>query len=175
MAFSTEHRRFLLVHQAAVPAVFNLVLNAAIAWALMRGHAELELWGEAGVGPDLLITGFLLPFLTCLIVSRLVAKQVVRGDVAALTDPAPTPGGWPARSAFARGVWLGLLGMVLCGAPTVWLLAALDVAPWPVASFVAFKGLWAGALAALVTPVVAWWALARASFDASTGARAGAG
>ena len=81
MALSGPHQRFLLIEQGAVPTVFNFALNGAIAWALFRSAEEVPLWGESSVGVDLLATAFLLPFLTCLIVSAIVARHVRDGKV----------------------------------------------------------------------------------------------
>jgi len=75
MLLSSEHRSFLVLHQGLVPTGFNLVLNGLIAWLLFRTATSVPLWGESGMGIDLLATAFLLPFLTCLIVSRLVGGQ----------------------------------------------------------------------------------------------------
>ena len=76
MALSDRHQRFLIIEQGAVPTLFNFALNGAIAWALFRSAADVPLWGESSLGVDLLATGFLLPFLTCLIVSAIVARHV---------------------------------------------------------------------------------------------------
>ena len=76
MTLSERHQRFLFIEQGAVPTVFNFALNGAIAWALFRSVEAVPLWGESSVGVDLLATAFLLPFLTCLIVSAIVARHV---------------------------------------------------------------------------------------------------
>jgi hypothetical protein len=46
----------------------------------------------------------------------------------------------------------------------VWALTLGRAEPFPVASFIAFKAVWAALLACVVTPVVGWWALANASW-----------
>ena len=79
MGLSQRHRRFLLIEQGAIPGVFNVALNGLIAWGLFRSSVAVPLWGESSVGVDLLATGFLLPFLTCVIVSPFVSKQVRSG------------------------------------------------------------------------------------------------
>lgn len=163
MRLSAAHRRFLLVDQGAVPALFNLVLNGAIAWLLFRTASEIPLWGESSAGVDLLATGFLLPFLTCLIVSPLVLRQVRAGTLPALPANALPVAGWSGRSPLVRGVALGAAGVALAATPTVFGLALLGpqpLEPWP---FIGFKALWAALLAAAVTPLIGWWALAQAS------------
>jgi hypothetical protein len=163
VALSDAHRRFLVVEQGAVPTLFNLVLNGVIAWALFRSSSAVPLWGESSFGVDLLATGFLLPFLTCLIVSSLVGHQVRSGRIPVLTPDHLPHFRWYRRSPMARGCTLGAAGVVFGAIPVVWALTLGEAAPVKVWSFVAFKAVWAAMLASIVTPIVAWWALAHAS------------
>ena len=163
MELSKQHRRFLLIEQGAVPTAFNFVINGFIAWALFRSAAAVPLWGESSVGVDLLITAFLLPFLTCVIVSALVARQVRSGKVPPLPSGQLPLSRWFQRSALMRGLLLGAAGVLFCGVPVVWALSLGQAQPIAVTSFVAFKAVWAAMLAFMVTPVVGWWALASAS------------
>jgi hypothetical protein len=163
MGLSDEHRRFLLIEQGAIPTVFNFVLNGIIAWALFRSAAVVPLWGESSVGVDLLATAFMLPFLTCLIVSALVGRQVSSGKVPPLPSDQFPHSGWYQRSASMRGLFLAAAGVVFGALPLVWVLSLGQAQPIPMTSFVAFKAVWAALLALLVTPIVGWWALANAS------------
>jgi len=159
MELSDRHRRFFLVEQGAIPALFNLVLNGAIAWALFRTASGVPLWGESSVGVDLLATAFLLPFLTCVIVSALVAREVEAGKVDPLPEAQRSHSRWVARSPSRRGLFLGAAVILFGALPLVWALHLGAARPFPVGSFIAFKALWAAMLAFLVTPVIAWWAL----------------
>jgi hypothetical protein len=163
MALSERHRRFLLIEQGAVPTVFNFALNGAIAWALFRSAAAVPLWGESSVGVDLLATAFLLPFLTCLIVSAIVARHVRDGKVPPLPEAQLPHTGWFERSSLQRGLALGAAGVVFGAMPLVWVLHLAEAQPLAVSAFVTFKAVWAALLALVVTPVVGWWALANAS------------
>jgi hypothetical protein len=163
MELSERHRRFLWIEQGVVPGVFNLVLNAGIAWLLFRSLAEVPLWGESSVGIDLLATGFLLPFLTCVIVSSLVARGVRDGKVPPLPSAQLPHSQWFRRSASARGAALGIAGVLFGALPIVWALSLGQAQPFPFGHFVLFKAVWAAMLALMVTPVVGWWALANAS------------
>lgn len=163
MALSDRHQRFLVVEQGAVPTLFNLVLNGAIAWALFRSATHVPLWGESSLGVDLLATGFLLPFLTCLIVSAIVARHVRDGKVPPLPAAQLPLTGWFQRSSLSRGLLLGAAGVLFGALPIVWALSLAQAQPLAVHSFVTFKAVWAAMLALLVTPVVGWWALANAS------------
>lgn len=163
MEFSKEHRHFLFVEQGAIPTVFNFVLNGLIAWALFRSVATVPIWGESSVGVDLLVTGFLLPFLTCVIVSVLVGKNVTAGKVPRLSSNQLPHSQWFQRSTLVRGLFLGTLGVVFAAVPIVWALSLGNAQAFSVSSFVVFKAVWAALLALAVTPFVGWWALARAS------------
>jgi len=163
MEISDRHRRFLRIEQSLIPGIFNLALNAAIAWLVLRAHPEIPLWGEASVGVDLLATGFMLPFFTCLIVSRLIGGQIRGGKLPPLEPHQIASHGWHRRSVLQRGLFLGVVGVVLAAAPLVTLLELGRAQPIPLYSFVGFKAVWAGLFAAVISPVIAWWALASAS------------
>ena len=163
MALSGRHQKFLIIEQGAVPTVFNLALNGAIAWALFRSASGVPLWGESSLGVDLLATGFLLPFLTCLIVSAIVARHVRDGKVPPLREAQLPQTRWFERSALQRGLALGATGVVFGALPLVWVLHLAAAQPLAVSAFVTFKAVWAALLALVVTPVVGWWALANAS------------
>ncbi|MCA9512321.1 MAG: hypothetical protein KC560_16545, partial [Myxococcales bacterium] len=53
---------------ARVNFAANLVINGAIAYALLRGHETLATFGDPSYGVDLLITGFLLASIVAAIV-----------------------------------------------------------------------------------------------------------
>ncbi|MBW2496104.1 MAG: hypothetical protein JRF61_02420 [Deltaproteobacteria bacterium] len=154
----------MLVEQGLIPTVFNLVLNGLIAWALFRSAAAVPLWGESSIGVDLVATSFLLPFLTCIIVSALVGRQVDAGKMPRLPSDQFPHSGWFRRSSFVRGLFLGVAGVLFAAIPVVWALDLGQAQPFPVSSFIAFKAVWAALLALVVTPLVGWWALANASY-----------
>ena len=163
MALSGRHQRFLIIEQGAVPTLFNFALNGVIAWALFRSAEEVPLWGESSLGVDLLATAFLLPFLTSLIVSAIVARHVRDGKVPPLPREQLPNTRWFERSSLQRGLALGAAGVVFGAVPLVWVLTLAEARPLGVTAFVTFKAAWAAMLALLVTPLIGWWALANAS------------
>jgi hypothetical protein len=163
MQLSAEHRKFLIVDQGLVPTAFNLVLNGLIAWLIFRSATSVPLWGESSIGVDLLATAFLLPFLTCVIVSQLVTGQVRSGKLSPLPQLQVPLAGWSLRPAAARGLMLGAGGVLLAAAPLMVALSIGNSQPFDVGAFIGFKAVWAAMLAAVATPVVGWWALAHAS------------
>ena len=161
MELSEKHRSWLIREQVIAPAAINFVLNAGIAWLIFRGRGVVPLWGEGGIAPDAIATLFLLPFLTCLIVTPLVRRAVGAGKVPPLDGAIGLPQvvlRLP-RALPARAAALGL-GGVLVGAPLV--LGAIAVAggALDVQTLVLSKGVYTGALAALVGPMIALRTLA---------------
>jgi hypothetical protein len=140
MALSREHRRLLVVEQGVGATLVNFLLNAGIAWALFRSVDRVPLWGQSSIAGDTFATAFLLPLLTCLIVTRAVRRQVAGG----------------------RGMLLGIGGVALAAIPTVVWFAWAGPSELPRGSFLWFKASFAAVLAAGVTPLIAWLALASA-------------
>ena len=162
MTLSEKHRAYLIREQVIAPALINFALNAVIAWLIFRGRGSVPLWGEGGMAQDSLATLFLLPFLTCLIVTPLVRRAVASGKVPPLDAAGAVP---PLvlrlpRSLLARSTALGL-GAVLAGAPLLLGgLVAAGATAFAVPSLVLGKGVYTALLAALVGPLIALRALA---------------
>jgi hypothetical protein len=145
-------------------AVFNFALNGLIAWGMVRGVQSVPLWGHMSVGNDTIGTAFVLPLLTTLIVSRIVARGYAAKRVSPLTfsrDTYPVLATLPATG-LARGAALGLVCVLAIGLPTALALGAIGIVAMEAGHFVAFKAAFAAALAALVQPVIALAALADA-------------
>jgi hypothetical protein len=160
MQLTSAQRGYLLVGQALVPALINLVLNGAIGFATFRRASEVPLLGDASIVGDTLGTCFFLPAITCLIVTPIVHGHVRKGAAQPLAGALP---GWLAafqRRLLPRAVSLGLAGVVAAGSAAVLLLVALDVTSLDLTPFLVFKALFAALLAALVTPLIALLALA---------------
>jgi hypothetical protein len=163
MDLSDRHLHFLRIEQGLISGIINVVINGAIAWALLRSYSEIPLWGETSMGVDLLATAFLLPFISCLIVSRIIRGHVEHGKLPPLSPHQIATHGFHRRAVWVRGLLLGLLGVVFAAGPVVALLALADANPVAMPSFVGYKAVWAGLLAMTLTPILAWWALCDAS------------
>ncbi|MGH7896111.1 MAG: hypothetical protein ACREQL_15675 [Candidatus Binatia bacterium] len=157
---SPQHRRYLVFEQGIGAGVVNLALNAAIAWLLFRGAATVPLWGQQSIGGDTIGTTFLLPFITTLIASRIVRGHVRSGRVPALAWSEPSMLRRLPAGLAGRGAVLGLACIVLVGVPATFLLGSAGVGAMTFRGFVAFKALFAAALAMVVTPLIARAALA---------------
>ncbi len=165
-ALDAAHRRYLLIEQGVGAAVFNLVLNGVIAWLSVRSLERVPLWGgDTSIAVDTIATTFLLPFITCLVVTRLARGMVEKGKlppVAWRRAEHPLLGRLPGRPV-TRGLVLGVAGLVAFAPVVVWAFAALevrDLGPW---SFVVFKALFAAVLSCVFTPLIAVMALGDAS------------
>ena len=160
---SRAHRRFLLLDQAVGGTVINFLLNGAIAWLMFRSAQSVPLWGQTSIAADTLATAFILPVMTSLIVSRVVGWQVRSGQLPPLPAAQALSSMWGRRSPLHRGAVVGAVAVVLAAAPVVVLFATLGPAELERWRFIWFKAVFGAALGALVTPLIAWWALEHAS------------
>jgi hypothetical protein len=154
-----EHRRFLIVDQIFGSIAINFPLNAGIAWAMFRSRASVPLWGMTSIAADTIVTAFVLTMATALLATRYTRGQVLRRRLPAVPIGEIRSSAWLSRSAFERGLWLGLAAVVLAAGPVVGVLAILGPHELSFAHFVWFKAAFAAALGALVAPLVAWWAI----------------
>jgi len=143
------------------------VINGVIAWLILRNHPQVPLWGNVSMGVDLLATGFFLPFAMCMIVSRTIRSEVVKGKLPALKPDQIEIRGMYRRSILVRSLVLGVAGVVFVAAPLVVLLDLAHAQPVAFLHFVGFKAVWAGLLTLLVSPILAWWALQASSAQAN--------
>jgi hypothetical protein len=165
------HRRWILINAVAVAAVANLAICAAIAWLSSLGRPDVPLWAVPLVGgPSMIVdtlgTLFLLPFITCLIVTAAVGYELRRGTLTPLGGAARARYGGPAmlaRGRVSRGLTLGLLCVVVLGPGAIALLYLAEANHLAVADFVLYKAVLGVGLGAIVTPVIALLAMAEAS------------
>ncbi len=164
---SPAYRRFLLVEHSVGSAVVNFLLNGVIAWLLFRHLALVPLWGQQSIAGDTIGTTFFLPFITCLIVTPMARRQMRSRNLGALRwSPATYPAlAWVPASTFRRGLVFGASCVVAVAPVALVLLVGLGVASMPFWSFVTFKATFAAGLAAVVQPIIAWWAIAASTAD----------
>lgn len=155
----TQNQHRYLTSQAIVGAAVNLVLNGAIGWVAYRSLARIPFSGSPSISGDLVATAFLLPLLVCLIVTPLVRAESRNGKI----EPAKPSQGLLSRvlpnGLVLRGIVLGLLASVTIAPLMTLALQALGVREMSFWQFVSFKAAFGGALATLITPVVALRAL----------------
>ena len=81
MMLSPDRRRFFLVEQGVGGGVINLAIAALLSWVLFRHAERLPVAGSQGVVVDTIVSAFMIPFATCLIVTRIVQRHVRDGRI----------------------------------------------------------------------------------------------
>jgi hypothetical protein len=160
MSLSSHHKRFLIVEQGIGSMFINFPLTAGITWLSVRSLATVPLWGMTSIAGSTIGTAFILPLLTSMIVSRVVALHVRGGRVAALMPPPDLAMRWADRTSARRGAMLGLISMICAGVPVILAFVVAGPSEMARAPFIWFEAAFAAALGAVVTPITAWWALA---------------
>jgi hypothetical protein len=155
---SYEHRRFLFLEQGRGSVVVNLAINGVIAFLAFHGAAHVPLWGQQSIAADTLVTCFLLPFFTSLVVTRAARGRVRAGRVPPFAGAPFALHHLPATSG-RRGAVLGVASALVVGLPAVAALAAFGVSQQSFWEFVLFNAVFAAALGAVVTPLIALWAI----------------
>lgn len=155
----TQDQQKYLTGQTIVGAAVNLLLNGAIGWAAFRSLARIPFSGSPSISGDLVATAFLLPLLVCLIVTPLVRADARKGKIAAAERSHGLLSRFLPSGLVLRGIVLGLVAAASIAPLTISALQALEVREMGFWQFVSLKAAFGGALAALITPVVALRAL----------------
>lgn len=158
-----QQQRFLLGKEALTALFLNSLFNAGVSWFIFRNHTHLTYWGKGGISGDLLATGFILPFLTCLIFTFKFTFKLKRRKKPLDLSEISEEKGWAQRPILLRALLLGLLGFSFGSVPVVFSLPYLWPSTFPLWWYVVFKGIWAGLLSGIITPFIAWWVLVNRS------------
>jgi hypothetical protein len=173
MKLSPDHRRFLLVEQVVGGGVVNLAIAALLSWLLLRHAERVPVTGSQGVVVDTIASAFMIPFATCLIVTRIVRRQVRRGRIAVLD------GGVLCAFMPRSILWRAILMAFVCAAAISPIIVAactsLGANSVSVQHFLLFKLGFAGAEGALITPLIAFVAISRQDYPLSEGHRRSTG
>ena len=157
---SHDYRKYL-VGQGVIGAGINFLLNGAIGWMLYRHLPHIPLYGEQSIAGDIVVTSLLLPVLVCLIATPLIRREVrsARLPAANWLRPGSSRAARLLGNLLLRAGVLWVLSALLVSPVTIWTLHTLGVGRLEFWTFVAFKASFAAALAAVITPIVAAWAL----------------
>lgn len=156
-AVTPVHRRFLLVDNGIGPVISNLAINGLIAWLIYRNLTQVPLWGQTSIAGDTIATSFLLPLITCLIVTPMARGKVRAGQVPYLARHDFWK--WLPHNAIVRGVLIGIVGLAVLPPLTLkglQLVGVTSMKPW---HFIYFKASFAAFEGVLVTPLLALWAI----------------
>jgi hypothetical protein len=158
-SLTLEQRRFLLLDNGAGPFVANLLINGMIAWLLFRHASEVPMWGQSSIAGDTIATSFLLPAITCVIVTPLARARVRSGRLGGAEG---AQWRWVPRNMIWRALLIGLISLLALTPLTLFVLNTLgagSLAPW---HFIAFKAMFAAIEGGLITPFLALWAISEA-------------
>jgi len=160
-----EHRRWIVMHAVCVTAGINLVLGGLFAWLSVRTQHGVPLWAVPEMGKSTVITDtvgtfFFLPFMTCLILTTFVWIEVRRGRLPALTT-VKVPGRFRGGRA-RRGALLGTISTAVLSPLAIVALIVFSGDGMTTSAFVLYKAVLSVALGAVVTPLIALWAMADA-------------
>jgi len=161
MKLSAAQHKYLVHDQIIGAGIFNLLLNAGLAWLSFRHHKVVPMTGDPSIVGDTIGTALILPLVVCLIASPLVRKAIKAGKVDALSASSRVRSMvlWLPRWSFFRGLVLGLIGVAWFAPPLLLLFKLAGVENMSVGGYVVVKALFAGALAAAVSPVMALYVL----------------
>lgn len=154
-ATSIEHLR----REALIGGVSNTVFNGVIAWLLLADGAALKWSGDNSFVVDIFATALLLPFIVALIVIPLQRRQYRSGALQAIDLGADSQlqriaDHFPA-GVFKAALCFGLTGVMLVAPITLIGLYMTGIEQITPLYYAIFKGIWAGAMAALlVVPMV---------------------
>lgn len=173
-----DHRRWIIHHALLVTALMNLVLNAGITWLMVRGQSRVPLWtlplpGKTNIITDTVGTFFVLPLITCLLVTTAIWHEVRVGRLPPLSG-APTPQSLLARlptGRLRRGAALGGLCALVLSPLSALVLAGVDPGGLSTPGFVLYKAVLGVVLGAIVTPVIALCAMADTASSFNEAAR----
>jgi hypothetical protein len=161
-----QNRRWILLKAVFATALINAIVNAAIAWFSIQGQAQVATWGlplvETSLFWSAIGTLFLLPLITCVLTTTAIRHDIATGSV--------EPVGWlrvayPRATALPvgrsiRGAVLGVLAVAALGPLVALDLVAGGASEFSSTQFIAFQTALAVVVGALVTPIVAFCAMA---------------
>jgi cytochrome P450 len=173
MKLSSEQRSLMRRSFFLNPIIINFLLNGLIAWMIYGRSPTIPV---STLIVDTLLTCFLIPFLTCLIVVPIVWQLVRQGDLSAVAWPRDDFWWlrWLPDGKWARALAIGLAAAVLGTLVIAGLLQLLTVESMAGSTYVWFKAVYAAVLAALITPFLALASLGDVSVAVTNDANAAA-
>ena len=153
--------RYLLIGQAIIPFFINMMINIAIGVLSFGGQKSVATWAiDKGAVADSIGTCFFLPFITCLIATPIVHRQMASGVTSRI--PLTDVPRW-VRSMngplMLRSAKFGVIGTLLFTGPVYGLYYLFAGDSIETVRFIAIKAISAGVLGVFVTPLIAFVAL----------------
>lgn len=162
----TPHRRWIILRALLATAVFNVIITGTIAWLSVRGQETVPLWGvpltETSTSWNVVGTLFLLPLITCALTTLAIRREVRLGSLTSVSHLRASYR-WLAVLPSAhlhRGLAIGAIAVAALAPPLILTLIVVGFPELTKEQFVAWQTVFAVTLGALVTPVVALYAMA---------------
>ncbi len=160
------NRRWIVVNAVIAAAAINLILNGAIDWLGVRGLDEVSVWGgpvdETSFFWSTILTLFLLPLVTCALVTTAIRRDVRSGALEVLAELRATHRWLAALPAtrLRRGIAFGAIAVATLTPLLTLALLAANVSELTRGQYVVSHAVLAAVLGVLVTPVIALYAMA---------------
>ncbi|PKH51785.1 hypothetical protein CXF68_14310 [Tenacibaculum sp. Bg11-29] len=155
ISLSKKQKKYIFLQQTTMGVLMNIIMNSLMGWVVFKSADKLNLWGENSFAFDLIMTTFMLVFMTSLLVSKMTHKAVKSGKLQPLEIE------W-FNSILKKSMQRPFLGSLLVAIvitlvfiPLLFLL--LEVTNATLLSlkyYIIIKGSYAGFLALIFTPIV---------------------
>lgn len=153
--------QYVLIDQGLVAIVVNFAINWGIAWGVFRGMETVPLHGDLSIVGDTFATCWMLPLISCLIVTALTRNEIRKGRI-----PPLRTWHWPstlmsrlAKNLPVRAALWGLAGAFLLAPVVLWGLERSGLESLPLQQFLLAKATFASAIGIFFCPFHAWVAL----------------
>ncbi|MFT4614950.1 MAG: hypothetical protein ACI9NT_002102 [Bacteroidia bacterium] len=148
-----------LRHEVFTCGVSNALFNGLAAWLLLRAGPALTWTGAQSFMVDVLATAFLLPLIVALIVIPMQRRKLRAGKLQAIDlGPESTLQRFANKlptTTFTTALSFAVIGLCIIAPITLLGFRIFDVTVIEPMNYALFKGIWAGAIAAvLVVPMV---------------------
>ncbi len=155
------HYVYILINYVIISTLFNFFFNLGIAWVMYDHEHGVALWGMKSVALDTLLTAFLLPFSSSIIINLSTWWTLKRGWIPLLFNK-PQVGSISIVLSLPlslQGVLFGVVGLFLFGVPViVWILFTKNQF-LPYSDFLWFKSICAAIVSLMVSPAMGLLAL----------------
>lgn len=146
---------FMISH-SLIPAILNGLLNGVLSIYAHPWEVEVKMWGQDAYGIDLVLTAFLIPAITWLIVCALIRKSVGEsGSLSICLHGASRLANRLNASRTLGSISWGACGVLLFGLPTLVGLQLLGAPNMRGITYSIFKGVYSATISALLQPMMA--------------------
>ena len=149
--------RYLLIGHAVVPCFINIMINTVIGVVSFGGQKSVATWAlDKGAVADSVGTCFFLPFITCLIVTPIVHRQMAAG-ITCRIPPAGAPRwvSWMNGPLILRAAKFGFAVFLLCSSPVYGFYCLFAGDSIETVRFIIIKAISSGIMGVIVTPLIA--------------------